>query len=227
MSEELEFRPCKALLVIWLILTPLPGLVLGAILAGALSEQSATAALMGFIGGAVPTMAVVATGTALYFFSINYNLDDRYIVKSHGVLWKARRSIPLEKITNIDVRQGPLERILGFGRVWIFTPSTGGMMPEEKLIGVTDPNQLKRILTERVDALKGGVANEGLAARPAAADAPAAGGETVELLRDISSTLKRIESGLAGQTSPQAPPEPGGESRPDDAGRATDSAPTT
>ena len=122
--EKLEFRPTKILLVFRLIGVALVSMPVGGVVVAACMETSVPAAKAFSLGSVVPLL-LFGLYTVLYFFSIRYELDDRYISRASGVLWKQRRSIPLEKITNIDVRQGPIERILGYGKIWIFTPSTG------------------------------------------------------------------------------------------------------
>ena len=185
--NKLEFRPRKALLFFWLLWTLLGGLpVCGVIAAIASSEKSSP--LHGFWG--ILISAAAGVYLVLYFFSIRYTLDDRYVMKASGVLWKVRRSIPLEKITNIDVRQGPVERLLGFGRIWVFTPSTGASVPEEKLLGVDHPYEMKQTIIDYVEAAKTGVSTSETNGGPEAHPKQA---ETAAILSEILSTLQRIE----------------------------------
>ena len=148
--EKIEFRPRRIVLSIWSLWTIIVSIATGAI--SALIAYSATAepdiTLAGFLWGCIPINAIFISYFTLYFFSIKYSLDDKYIVKDSGVLWRRRRSVPLEKITNIDVRQGPLERIIGYGKILIFTPSTGARIPEMKIFGVDDPHGMKQRIIE-------------------------------------------------------------------------------
>lgn len=189
--EELNFRPRKAVLVIWLIWTALGCLPLGGGVAAAFCADSEISPVVGLgLGGFIPWV-VLSLCVALYYYSIHYHLDDRYVSKSSGVLWKQKRSIPLGKITNLDVRQGPLERLLGFGQIWIFTPSTGAATPEEKLIGVSLPHDMKQIIVDRAEAVKGGGPSP---SQPT----PAAAGTDANsvLLIEIRDALLRIEAVL-------------------------------
>ncbi|HUW57796.1 MAG TPA: PH domain-containing protein [Planctomycetota bacterium] len=191
--EALEFRPCKALLAIWLVIAAVCCLILGGLVAAIQSEGDLAEASMAVFapGALIPWMASSAYAV-LYFFSIRYRLDDRYVTKACGVLWKKRRSIPLEKITNLDVRQGPVERLLGFGQVWIFTPSTGAMRPEEKLVGLPDPHGMKQTLVDYTE----NVTRPRAPAETPAATPAASGDRVVSVLEDIRETLRRIETAL-------------------------------
>lgn len=193
--EEMDFRPRPAVLVLWLIWAACGSLPIAGIGAG-ICFDAQLPLLVGFgIGGFVP-WAAFSLYAALYFYSIRYHLDERYVTKSSGVIWKKRRSIPLEKITNIDVRQGPFERWLGFGQIWIFTPSTGAATPEEKLIGVSTPHEMKETIVQRSQSPAGTSVPAGSAAAGLATDAG------THLLEDIRESLLRIEELLkSGKTS--------------------------
>ena len=106
------------------------------------------------------------------------------------MLWKKRRSIPLSKITNIDVRQGPFERIFGYGKIWIFTPSTGSALPEEKLLGILKPHEIKQAIIDRTEAAKQPIT------MPTNGNAVESPKDIVLLLTDIRDSLHRIEASL-------------------------------
>jgi uncharacterized membrane protein YdbT with pleckstrin-like domain len=192
--DKLEFRPTKILLAFWIIGVVIACLPIGGIITGVCAESNIPwqkALAMGYL---VP-LVVFTTYAILFFHTIRYELDDRYVTKASGVLWKQRRSIPLGKITNIDVRQGPFERIFGYGKIWIFTPSTGAMIPEAKLVGIVKPHDMKQTIVERTEAAK----------QPQVKDSKAFGtvdpkGDIVSLLSDIRDSLKRIESSLPKKT---------------------------
>ena len=190
--EKLEFRPTTVLLVFWIIgvvtaCIPIGGIITGVCVETNIPWQEAFA--MGYL---IP-LVVFTTYAILFFRTIRYELDDRYVTKESGVLWKKRRSIPLEKITNLDVRQGPIERIFGYGKIWVFTPSTGAATPEEKLVGITNPHDMKQTMIERSEAAK---QPQAIAAQESKVEPT---GEVVSLLLDIRDSLKNIESSLSKQ----------------------------
>ncbi len=184
--EPRELRPTKILLIFWIIGVVVACIPLGGIVAAFSSELGVEwnrAVAMGF---SIPLVLITAY-IVLYFHSIRYELDDRYITRASGVLWKKRRSIPFEKITNIDVRQGPVERLLGYGKIWIFTPSTGAATPEEKLVGVTSPHDMKQAIMNRTEVVKQGTEPLG---QQRDSDST---GDIVSLLTDMRDSLKNIE----------------------------------
>jgi len=184
--EKIEFRPTKALLIFRLLGVILVSAPIGGVISAGFTETNVPVFTSFSIGSLIP-FVLLAAYTMLYFFSIRYELDDRYISRSSGVLWKQRRSIPLEKITNLDVRQGPIERILGYGKIWVFTPSTGAATPEEKLVGIPHPHDMKETMIERSEAAKQPAVQE---------NSMESTNEVVSLLTDIRDSLKRIESSI-------------------------------
>jgi uncharacterized membrane protein YdbT with pleckstrin-like domain len=190
--EKLEFRPTRILLVFRLIGVALVCLPIGGIVTAVCVETNISVSKAFSLGSLIP-LVCLATYTTLFFFTIRYDLDDRYISRSSGVLWKQRRSIPLEKITNLDVRQGPFERIFGYGKIWVFTPSTGAATPEEKLAGITKPHDMKQVMIERSEAAKHAqpITTQDKSVEPS--------GEVVSLLSEIRDSLKNIETSLSKQ----------------------------
>ena len=189
--EKLGFRPTKILLVFWIIgvasaCLPTGGIVTAFCMEANIPWQSA------FATGYLIPLVIFTTYVILFFHTIRYEIDERYVTKESGVLWKKRRSIPLEKITNIDVRQGPFERIFGYGKIWIFTPSTGAATPETKLVGIPTPHDMKQTIIERSEALRQPQATA-VKAHPPIPQTE----EVVSLLTDIRESLKHIETSLS------------------------------
>ena len=190
--ETLELRPRRALLAIWITSAAVLPVLVGGGLA-AIFASGGLSPLVGFLLGWLPPAGLLVAYLLLYFPTIRYKVDARHVSRESGVLWKVRRSVPLEKITSLDVREGPLERLLGFGRLWIFTPSTGAMLPEETLRGIADPHTLKQQILDR--AAKAQTAPPG----PGEATGAAPDADAVSLLRDMLAALERIEGRLGNR----------------------------
>ena len=66
----------------------------------------------------------------------------RFAVREHdllvcsGVLFKRWSSVPLNRIQHVDVRQGPVERMLGLSRLLVFTAA--GMSADGSIPGLDD-----------------------------------------------------------------------------------------
>lgn len=146
-----SFRPSRWLLVCWIV-----GVTLVALAAGQATEGVCKVteflADRGFAAGFWACWLVGTLCAAAHFLSLRYALDGHYVTKASGVLWRHRRSIPLDKVTSIDVCQGPLEQILRIGQIRIYTPASGSDTPEETLVGVREPAAAKAALLRAAEA---------------------------------------------------------------------------
>jgi putative membrane protein len=131
---------------------------------------------------------------------LDYRLLPGRILVADGVFTKVRKTIPLDKVTDIALVQGIFDRWFGLWRVQIQTASSGQAAPEAMLLGLQDPKAFRRrVLEQRERWLDSGEPTarpEGSspARRPAAAlDTP-----------DVGDKLDRIEallSKIANNTS--------------------------
>ncbi len=191
-GEAIRFRPSTWLLTAWAF----PAFAIGALVglglgfaASLVAKSPSTPYFVGFVGWLI-VFVVGAGGAFWHFFSIHYELTDRYLSACYGIFWKVCRTTPLEKITNLDVRQGPLAWVFHLGDIWIQTASTGSGEPEVKLIGLADAKRIHDLILERCDITKRGVAVSagGLSARETT--------DVLATLSQISETLKSIEKKL-------------------------------
>ncbi len=173
----MKYKPTIIILILWLLWTTLSCGGLYAFIYSGIAPDD--------IKFANTTFSIIYVSICvfaiLYFKSIIYVLDNKYITRKSGVLWKKRRSLPLEKITNLDVRQGPLERIIGFGQLWLYTPSTGSDRPEEKLIGIVDPHSLRETILNKKDGML-----------PSDGKVPTSDESVTDVLMEIRDILKEI-----------------------------------
>ncbi len=152
------------------------------------------------LGLAVPYLAVV--GSVAYWISkylptVGYTLAADRVVFEGGVWWKRKSFVPYNRITNIDIIQGPLSRHFGLGKVSIQTagysgqPSSGVRFAEISIFGVKDFESIK-------DAIMGMIVRS----RPVAVEA---GVETTHVMPDaeILEELRRIRKGIESLASRQ------------------------
>ena len=184
MSQHM-FAPSRWLLVGWILFAGLAAFAIGKAAAGFCLVLSYSPT-RGFALAFGLTWGLFALFAIAYYLSLRYVLDDHYITKTSGVFWRHRRSILLDKITNIDVRQGPVEQLLHLGQVCIYTPTSGGETPEARLPGVRQPQALRDAIVQRAEA-----------ELPAAAtDVTDERREVVQLLGEIRDRLAQIETHL-------------------------------
>ncbi|HSA84180.1 MAG TPA: PH domain-containing protein [Patescibacteria group bacterium] len=88
-----------------------------------------------------------------YFYK--YELRDDGFRQEHGVIWKKYVTIPYEKIQNVDIYKGPLDRIFGISDLNIQTAGiSGGTRTEGRLPGLS-PEVAERLRDELIKRARG------------------------------------------------------------------------
>ena len=111
----------------------------------------------------VPLLVVIAI--ALYWIprfhsSIKYVLDDDDITVTRGVWWKTKSVVPYNRITNINIYQGPISRRFGLAKLAIQTAgfsgvsSSGHKTAEAELIGIRNFEEMKDTIIGMVKGIK-------------------------------------------------------------------------
>jgi len=98
-------------------------------------------------------MSLILLWIPAFYNSLEYIIDSDTVTMRKGVFWRERVIVPYTKITNIDVTQGPIQRILNIGTIHVQTAGAGGAQgaqAELKLLGIRDTDGLKDAIMERV-----------------------------------------------------------------------------
>jgi len=98
-------------------------------------------------------MSLILLWIPTFFSSLEYIVDNDSVKVKAGVFWKKRVTVPYTKITNIDVTQGPLQRMFEIGTIHVQTAGAGGTQgaqAELKLLGVRDLDEVKDAIMARV-----------------------------------------------------------------------------
>ena len=88
-----------------------------------------------------------------YYRSFAYRIDNDAVRMQCGVFWKQDTTVPYNKITNVDVTQGPLQRVYGIGTIHVQTAGAGGAQgakAEIRLSGIAELDKIKGILVTRL-----------------------------------------------------------------------------
>jgi len=88
-----------------------------------------------------------------YFRSLDYTLAGDVVKGRRGVLFKRSVTMPVHKITNVDITHGPLQRKFGVGYIHCQTAGAGGQQgarAELKMEGIRDLEKVKDTILERV-----------------------------------------------------------------------------
>lgn len=135
----------------------------------------------------VVLLVVFLVWTILYYASMEYELRDDELSWRRGVWFRRTGIVPYNRITNIDIRQGPLMRALGISNLAVQTAGySGQMVPEILLEAMEHAEELRATLRSRVRMETGG---DGTGS---GASAPRPAQETTDLL--ILEELRRIRT---------------------------------
>ena len=122
-----------------------------------------------FFGAAVALSSfaslLIAVGFVLYWISkfyssINYVLEDDKITVSKGVWWKTKSFVPYNRITNVNIYQGPISRYFGLGKLSIQTAGFsgtskyGGKVAEAVILGIKNFEEVKDVIMKFVKGMK-------------------------------------------------------------------------
>jgi len=129
--------------------------------------------------------------------SISYALTANEIIVHKGVWWRKKGYVPYNRITNINIIQGPISRHFQLGTVLIQTAgfsggagSAGGFKPAEAVIfGVKNFEEIKDKVMNFVREI-----------RPVAVEARAEALAPQDINRQILAELKRISKTLEKKT---------------------------
>ncbi len=136
---------------------------------------------------AVPVLAVivfVVYWIPLYYESITYRLTVTEITWQRGVWFRQTGIVPYNRITNVDIIQGPLMRFFSFSAVRVQTAGYSAQARAEiVLTGIADPKDLQEKIMNFVRRTTP-VAVEGEPEQPSTVDA------VVEELRAIRRLLE-------------------------------------
>ncbi len=124
-----------------------------------------------------------------YCRTIRYELGERELVVRRGLITRAVDTLPYDKITNLAIRRGPLDRLLGLGTLAIHTAgySSQNQGPEAKLAGLEDCAGVHEAILEAVRQAHA----QSVAAGPAS---PVAAGAEAQLLGDLLAEVRAIHA---------------------------------
>lgn len=186
MNKVLELRPTK-LTHFRLIMAPLWGLIISLIIAIPLFFMKYPSSNLIIVGTFI-TITLFQIASALsHHMTVRYEINETHLISTEGITSKIQRSTPLDKITNVDVRQGPLDSMLGIGNIWVFTPSIGSATPEVMLVGMAEPYKIKDLLMQA----KASVPSAQISANSKSKINDIT--ENTTLLQEILKTLRNIE----------------------------------
>lgn len=87
----------------------------------------------------------------LYYDSMWYELHDDEMRWKRGVIFRSTGIVPYNRITNIDIRQGPVMRVLGISTVSVQTAGySGAAIPEIRIEAIIYADELRELIRSLV-----------------------------------------------------------------------------
>jgi hypothetical protein len=105
-------------------------------------------------------IAIVLYWIPRFYSSLKYVLDDDDVTVTKGVWWKTKSVVPYNRITNINIYQGPISRRFGLAKLAIQTAgfsgvsSSGHKTAEAELIGIRNFEETKDMIVGLVRGMK-------------------------------------------------------------------------
>lgn len=165
-------------------------------------------------GALLLVLTIVFIPLLLLWFPLGLYFTGRYLARMEcvltakslkvkkGLMVRVEKTIPLEKITDMAIVQGPIMRWLGIERLTVETAGQSGAGALVSLTGIVEAKAFREQVLAQRDAMAEGKGQ----ARPAAGgDGAVAGADPV--LVEVRDSLLRIEQLLAAQAS-ERPPAP-------------------
>jgi putative membrane protein len=87
--------------------------------------------------------------------AMSAELLERKLVVKRGVWFKIEKSIPLEKITDVGMMQGPLMRMFGLYRLDFETAGQSGPGALVSMIGINQAEEFRERILQQKDLLQG------------------------------------------------------------------------
>jgi len=134
--------------------------------------------------------------TRMYLDRMSCTLTDKSLVVRKGLLNRIEKTVPLEKITDLALKQGPIMRAMELHTLTIETAGGSGGNAGGALVGLTgivDCIEFRNEVLGQRDRLEDRKSGGHASAHPATVDADPG------VLEEIRDTLQRIEQHLTEQ----------------------------
>ena len=109
---------------VWITVSILTGIIIGAVLASITFVATEIAAVSGLVFVIFPILLPVYSFYRYrnWFFKVH----DDHLEINHGVLRKTSAVVPYVRVQHIDTNRGPLERVLGLASLRVYTAGSKG-----------------------------------------------------------------------------------------------------
>lgn len=139
--------------------------------------------------------------TGRYLERMSCTLTEKSLKVERGILVRKEMTVPLDKITDVGLVEGPVMRVLDLQAVRIETAGQSTAGAAIQLVGVRNARDFRDAVLEQRDLVADRLTDGGAAAAaiPGGATSPIGGDDgsaALEVLTEIRDTLRRIEARL-------------------------------
>ena len=111
---------------------------------------------LAILGCLIVITVIFVTWTRLYYATMAYELHDDELRWRRGVWFRTTGIVPYNRITNLDLKQGPVMRWLKISTISIQTAGYSGQsVPEIRIEAIEQAEELREILRASVRACSG------------------------------------------------------------------------
>lgn len=127
----------------------------------------------------------------LYYKSVVYHLNETEMTWRRGVFFRKTGIVPYNRITNVDIVQGPVMRVFGIYHLKIETAGGGASKnsAEIQIEGVENPEPIRQLIMDFVRGQKPAAAATGTEYKPVSSAAP----DMQALLEEVSAIRRLLE----------------------------------
>jgi membrane protein YdbS with pleckstrin-like domain len=153
--EPIGLKPEKAQRTLWFVDWAVPFIMGSAALVVLLlvaGEDAFVGLAIGLVGWLL-VMSLILFWIPAFHKSLEYVIEADCVKAKRGVFWRKHVTVPFAKMTNLDVTQGPLERMFDIGTIHVQTAGAGGQQggqAELKLLGIRDLDGVKDTILQRI-----------------------------------------------------------------------------
>ena len=133
--------------------------------------------------------------TERYLRRMSCVLTDKALKVGKGMLVREQKTVPLDKITDMGLVQGPIMRHFGLEALSVETAGQSSQGSLLKLIGIVDTRKFRDAVLRQRDVAVAALADE---VRPSTAGVAAGRSTSDAVMVEIRDILKRIEQRLPG-----------------------------
>ena len=142
---------------------------------------------LGFLGIALVIAVLFFAWTGMYYASMWYELREDEMSWKRGVWFRRTGIVPYNRITNLDLVQGPVMRALGISTLSIQTAGySGKAVPEIRIEAIEHAEELRELVRTMVRGHSGGDGT--------GSGAPASTGRLLTTEMQILDELKKIRA---------------------------------